>query len=42
MTELLDQLKPIIQRALDEDLGDGDVTIPSQEISRYMRYTIHG
>lgn len=26
MNELLDQLKPIIQRALDEDLGDGDVT----------------
>ncbi|CAG0934797.1 nicotinate-nucleotide pyrophosphorylase (carboxylating) [Thermoflexales bacterium] len=23
---MLDQLKPIIQRALDEDLGDGDVT----------------
>jgi nicotinate-nucleotide pyrophosphorylase (carboxylating) len=26
MNELLAQLKPIIQRALDEDLGDGDVT----------------
>jgi nicotinate-nucleotide pyrophosphorylase (carboxylating) len=25
-TELLDQLKPIVQRALDEDVGDGDVT----------------
>ena len=24
--ELLDQIRPIIQRALDEDLGDGDVT----------------
>jgi nicotinate-nucleotide pyrophosphorylase (carboxylating) len=25
-TERLDQLRPIIQRALDEDIGDGDVT----------------
>ena len=25
-TELLDQIRPIIQRALDEDIGDGDVT----------------
>ena len=25
-SELLDQIRPIIQRALDEDLGDGDVT----------------
>lgn len=24
--ELLDQIKPIVQRALDEDIGDGDVT----------------
>ena len=24
--ELLEQIKPIVQRALDEDLGDGDVT----------------
>jgi nicotinate-nucleotide pyrophosphorylase (carboxylating) len=37
MNELLDQIKPIIQRALDEDIGDGDVTtectIPVDEIS---------
>ena len=26
MTEFFDQLKPIVQRALDEDVGDGDVT----------------
>src|SRR5512136_928881 len=26
MTPSLDQLTPIVQRALDEDLGDGDVT----------------
>jgi nicotinate-nucleotide pyrophosphorylase (carboxylating) len=26
MNGLLDQIKPIIQRALDEDIGDGDVT----------------
>jgi nicotinate-nucleotide pyrophosphorylase (carboxylating) len=25
-TDLLSQIKPIVQRALDEDLGDGDVT----------------
>jgi len=25
-TELLEQIRPIIQRALDEDVGDGDVT----------------
>ncbi len=25
-TKLLDQMRPIVQRALDEDLGDGDVT----------------
>ncbi len=25
-TELLDQIRPIVRRALDEDLGDGDVT----------------
>ncbi len=36
-TDLLDQIKPIIQRALVEDIGDGDVTtectIPADEIS---------
>lgn len=26
MTEFFDQLNPIVQRALDEDVGDGDVT----------------
>jgi nicotinate-nucleotide pyrophosphorylase (carboxylating) len=26
LPELLDQIKPIVQRALEEDLGDGDVT----------------
>jgi nicotinate-nucleotide pyrophosphorylase (carboxylating) len=25
-TESLDQIRPIVQRALDEDIGDGDVT----------------